>query len=158
MVPEKVEKKLSSRGWFAPKPRSPRIVQQDLRFAPRVLAAVAGTAVEFRNLDRVFHSTFSVSAANRFDLGKYAPGHRDTVLFDQPGVVNLHCDIHPDENGFVVVVPNHAYARPDSFGRFDLKKLPPGRYTANAWHPRLGESSAAFEVPKRGNVALQLVF
>ena len=157
-VPDKVEKKLTRHGLFKKAPRPPRIVQAKLRFVPRVLAAAAGTAVEFENLDRVYHNTFSVSAAKRFDLGKYPPGTLDTVVFERVGVANLHCDIHPDESGFVVVVPNHAFTRPDSLGRFALPKLPRGQYTVRVWHPRLGEISRAVEMPKHGDVALEQRF
>ena len=157
-VPDKVEKKLTHRGLFRRKPRPPRIVQAKLHYVPHVLAAAAGTAVEFENLDRVYHNTFSVSAAKRFDLGKYAPGALDTVVFERVGVANLHCDIHPDESGFVVVVPNHAFTRPDSLGRFALPKLPRGRYSVRVWHPRLGEISRAVEMPKHGDVELELKF
>lgn len=157
-VPESVEKKLSRRGWFAPKPRLARIVQSKSRFTPRVLAVPAGSDVEFQNLDRVYHNAFSVSAARRFDLGKYPPGRLDTVRFERPGVVNIHCDIHPSEIGFVVVTPNHAYARPDSLGRFKLPNLPPGAYTLRVWHPQLGELRRKVEVPKRGDIHLEVSY
>lgn len=157
-VPKKVEKKLTGHGLFRKAPPTPRIVQTRLRFVPRVLGAAAGTAVEFENRDRVYHNTFSVSAAKRFDLGKYAPSTIDTVIFERTGVANLHCDIHPDESAWVVVVPNHAFTRPDSLGRFKLPKLPRGQYTVRVWHPRLGEITRAVEMPKHGNVDLELKF
>ncbi|HTR97991.1 MAG TPA: hypothetical protein VMH61_08820 [Candidatus Acidoferrales bacterium] len=161
-IPDKVERQLADGGihWFWRRrgtPHLPCLVQNAHAFTPHVLAVVSGTQVEFRNLDRVYHNAFSVSAAQRFDIGKYPPGRSDTVLFEHPGVVNLHCDIHPDELGFVVVTPNHASARPDSTGAFVLPHLPPGHYTARAWHPRLGETHVAFDVPKRGSVDLRLV-
>ncbi len=162
-IPEKVEQKLATRrtGWLfkrtLPEPVA-SIVQVNQRFRPRVLAVPAGARVEFRNADRVYHSTFSVSAAKRFDLGKYAPGRRDTVQFARRGVINLHSDIYPEMLGFVVVTPNHAYARPDSLGRFQLPKLPAGRYTVRAWHPQRGELKREIEVPKRGDTALELRF
>lgn len=154
-IPEKVERKLTRQRWWKRQPRLPRMVQQELRFTPRVLATAAGSRVEFANLDRVFHNTFSVSAARRFDLGKYPPGHVDTIAFERAGVANLHCDIHPRETAFVVVVPNHAYARPDSFGRFSLPKLPAGVYTVRVWHPRLGDLRRKVTMPRRGDLALE---
>lgn len=157
-VPEKVERKLTRHRWWKRKPKLPRIVQADLRFSPRVLAAAVGTRVEFANLDRVFHNAFSVSSARRFDLGQYPPGRVDTVAFDRAGVANLHCDIHPREAGFVVVVPNHAFARPDSLGQFKLPKLPAGSYTVRAWHPGLGELRREVTMPRRGDVTLELKY
>jgi hypothetical protein len=157
-IPDRVHEKLGRRGWFARVPPLPAMSHRGRRFVPRVLAIPAGDSVAFANLDRVYHNTFSVSAARRFDLGKYAPGRRDTVRFPRAGAVTLHCDIHPEEIGFVMVVPNRAFARPDSLGAFRLPKLPPGRYRVRTWHPRLGELSRTIEMPKRGDVALELAF
>lgn len=154
-VPDKVEKKLARK---KKKPTVPSIVQARQKFTPRVLVVTAGSAVTFENRDRVYHNTFSVARARRFDLGKYPPGHRDTVTFERHGVANLHCDIHPDEIGFVVVVPNHVHARPDTLGRFALPKLPPGEYRLRVWHPRRGEMTRAVTMPKRGDVRLALTY
>lgn len=159
-VPDRVERKLSNPGgWFffrRATPRPPRIVQAGLQFKPRVLATTVGTSVEFQNLDHVYHNAFSVSAAKRFDLGKYAPGRADTIEFERSGVVNLHCDIHPEETGFIVVAPNHVMTRPDSLGRYSLPRLPSGSYTVRAWHPRKGEITRTVAMPKRGDVTLDL--
>ena len=157
-IPDKVERKLTRGHWWKREPKLPRIVQANRRFTPRVLAVAAGSRVEFANLDRVYHNAFSVSAARRFDLGKYLPGHVDTVAFDRAGVANLHCDIHPDESGFVVVLPNHAFTRPDSLGRFTLPKLPPGTYSVRAWHPRLGELRREVTMLRRGDLTLELKY
>ncbi|MFI5372006.1 MAG: hypothetical protein ACHQ52_10650 [Candidatus Eisenbacteria bacterium] len=161
-LPAKVDAKISAnRRWFWQRrdtPYLPRIVQIDHKFVPRVMSVPVGTHTEFQNLDHVYHNVFSVSSANRFDLGKYPPGRIDTVAFDKAGVVNLHCDIHPDELGYIVVTPNHAVARPDSLGHFKLPKLPPGTYTLHVFHPRRGEFERPVEVPKHGDVILDLAF
>jgi hypothetical protein len=161
-VPPEVELKLTSRGfWFFCKHEGPRVwnvVQVDRRFDPNVLAIAAGDRVAFQNLDPIYHSAFSVSAARRFDLGKRSPGQRDTVTFDRPGVVNMHCDIHPDMVGYVVVTPNHAFAFPDTAGHYRLPNLPPGSYTVHAVHPLWGDVTRKTQVAKRGPTALDLGF
>lgn len=161
-VPAKVESKLTSSGFLffrkAARPRPLRIVQMNRKFTPHVLAIAAGGQVEFQNLDTVYHNAFSVSAAKRFDLGRNPPGRSDTLAFTRSGVINLHCDIHPDMMGYVVVTPNHAYARPDSLGRYRLPKLPPGSYTVHVFHPRRGALKRTAEVPRRGDVTLDLSF
>ncbi len=160
-LPEPVERALTTTGFWPFRHRRTdpmlSVVQRD-RFEPRVAAVPVGTRVAFHNLDRVYHNVFSVSPAARFDLGKYAPGRTDTVQLARPGVVNLHCDIHPDELGYIVVTPNHAFTRPDSLGRFRLPRLPAGRYTVLVFHPRRGEIKRAVDVPKRGDAALELGF
>ncbi len=156
-VPDALERKLAKGGWwFSRKPKVSRITQRNLTFVPRVLAVTRGSQVEFQNLDPVYHNAFSVSASKRFDLGRYPPGHADTVAFERVGVMNLHCDVHPLEVGFVVVVPNHAFTRPDASGRFVLPKLPPGQYTIRAWHPRGRALRRQVEMPRKGDVDLEL--
>jgi plastocyanin len=161
-IPAKAERRLARPPWYRfwdrPRARMRTMVQAHQRFTPRVMVAPVGTPVEFLNLDRVYHNVFSVSAARNFDLGRYAPGARDTVLFDRSGVANLHCDIHPDEIGFIVVVPNLAYARPDSLGRFSLPRLPEGEYALRAWHSRLGEARGMAVIPRRGDATVTLAF
>ena len=161
-VSPEVERKLTTRGfWMFKKHTGPRVwnvVQVHRRFDPHVLAIAAGDRIAFQNLDRIYHSAFSVSAARCFDLGKRSPGQRDTVTFDRPGVINLHCDIHADMVGYVVVTPNHAFAFPDSSGRYRLPDLPAGTYTIHAVHPLWGDVKRKAEVAKRGGTPLDLGF
>ena len=138
------------------KPNVPAIAQRKLRFAPRVVAVVAGSRVQIENLDGVYHNTFSVSPAKRFDLGLYPPGRVDSVQFRRPGLVYLFCSIHADEIGYVMVTPNHVMVHPDSMGAFRLPKLPPGSYALRAWHPKKGELKRRVEVPRHGDVRLDL--
>jgi plastocyanin len=131
----------SARGAAAPTAPRATMLTRENDFAPRVLAVTAGTVVEFKNGDRVFHNAFSLSPAKRFDLGKLGPGQAREVTFDRPGLVSLFCELHPASAGFVVVVPG-AFARADSAGSFTLPPLPPGAYVVKAWHPRWGERRA----------------
>jgi len=106
---------------------------QSLR--PRILVVPVGSSVVFPNEDSVFHNVFSVSPAKRFDLGRYARGKSKRLTFDKPGLVNVYCKLHPDMAAYIVVVPNRAFTRPDSSGRFALPTVPRGRYALNVWHP-----------------------
>lgn len=161
-LPKEVEQKLNRRGfWIFRKPAPPRVrsvIQMNRKFDPHVLATAVGDRIAFNNLDRVYHNTFSVSPAKRFDLGKRQPGQCDTLTLERPGVINLHCDIHPDMMAYVVVTPNHAFTLPDETGRYRLPALPPGDYSVRVFHPRWGETRRRATIPKRGDVALDLSF
>ena len=135
-----------------------RIIQQNRRFLPRVVAVVAGTTVRFQNKDDVYHNVFSVSPAKRFDLGKYPPRAVNQVTFDRPGVVNLYCDIHPGMAAYVLVLPHRLFTRPDRSGAFALPSLPPGEYTLRVWHPLHGEIEKRIVVPPRGDLRVELSF
>ena len=114
---------------------------------PRILVVPAGSTVEFPNLDSLFHNVFSVSPARPFDLGRYGRGKSKRITFDKPGLVNVYCKLHPNMAAYILVVPNQAFARPDSSGRFVLPALPKGRYFVNVWHPDFPATRREVTVP-----------
>jgi len=155
-APAKLEKKLNHAA--AHSRVTPSIDQAHMQFNPRVMVVAAGDSVRFTNLDTLYHNVFSVSTACHFDVGRMRPGSADTVRFDRPGVINLHCELHPEMIGYVVVLPNRVFTRPDSLGTFVLPKLPRGHYTLHAWHPRGGAVARDFDVPRHGATHLSLTF
>ncbi len=55
-----------------------------------------GDVVRFYNDDEFFHNVFSLSDAKLFDLGSYPKGEYREIEFDQKGVVEIECAIHPN--------------------------------------------------------------
>jgi plastocyanin len=134
----------------------PRLAQKDQSFVPRVLPVAIGTQVEFPNMDAIYHNVFSLSPVRRFDLGKYPRGQSRRVVFDKPGLVNVYCEIHSDMEGFIVVLPNHAFTQPDASGSFRLPSLPAGRYVLRMWHPDRPEVRRDVTVPATGTVTVEI--
>lgn len=140
---------------IAPRPR-PKLAQIDQCFMPRVVTVPVGGAVDFPNLDPIYHNVFSVSTTRRFDLGKYPKGHSRSVTFPKAGLVNVFCDIHSDMAAFVIVTPNRAATQPAADGTWSLPDLPAGRYVLHGWHPDFG--SFQREVELAGDRTLALSF
>ena len=141
-----------------PLPQCHSIAHTAHGFEPHVLPVAVGTAVVFKNRDQVYHKVFSISPAKPFNLGSQAPGERDSVVFDSVGVVSLHCELHPEATGFVVVLPTEQFTQPNAQGTFVLPELAPGTYTIAAWHPTYGEVKRRVEVPKGGRLNISLAF
>lgn len=112
------------------------VVQQGEEFRPHVTAVLAGTRVSFPNQDPVQHHVFSVSRPRKFDLPLYRGEPREPVLFDQPGVVSLGCNIHDWMSAYVVVLATPHFARSGSDGAAVIPAPPPGRHRLEIWHPR----------------------
>jgi plastocyanin len=108
--------------------------QRDETFVPHVLAITVGTVVDFPNNDRTYHNVFSLSKAQRFDLGRYAAGRSKAVRFDRPGIVRVFCDIHSHMNAFILVFNHRFFAVTDPQGRYEISGVPPGTYTLSAWY------------------------
>lgn len=134
------------------------VIQRARQFAPRVTVVPVGSTVRFQNRDDVYHNVFSVSPAKRFDLGRYPPHAINQVTFSRAGIVNLFCEIHPGMAAWVVVLPHRLFTRPERDGSFALPKLPSGSYTVVAWHPSYGRMTREVEVPRHGDVQLDLRF
>lgn len=131
------------------------MAQQGKEFVPRVLVVTKGTELAFPNRDKVRHHVYSFSPAKKFELKLYAGTPANPVLFDQPGVVLLGCNIHDSMVGWVLVV-NTPYHGLSQAGRVTLDNVPAGNYRLRSWHPGLPVGAAALDqalvVPASGSV------
>ena len=153
-VPAAFEEKIAR----AAPPDSHRIVITGGRMLPPVTVITSGEVITIEKRDTLWHDVFSVVPGSRFDAGKLKPGDSKTVKLRRTGVVPLHCDFHASEVAFVRVAANHAYARPDSLGRFRVPDLPPGEYDIELWHPWRGARVTHVTVPRHGDALCDLAF
>jgi len=118
--------------------QKPLIDQRGLKFNPSVLVVQQGTTVDFQNDDSVQHNVFWPSVGGNkkegHNLGTWPKGERRSFKFDQPGVVPLLCNVHPEMEGFIVVSPTPYFAQSDASGNFKIENVPDGKYTLVAWH------------------------
>jgi plastocyanin len=131
--------------------------QRNETFVPHVLAITVGTVVQFPNSDTTFHNVFSYSRPQRFDLGRYAVGHSNSVRFDRAGVVRVFCDIHSHMNAFILVFSHPFFHVTEPDGRFRLDNVPAGTYTVVGWYEGDARTSRAVTVPAGGVVDVELV-
>lgn len=78
--------------------------QQDRHFSVKALTVKVGDQVRFLNNDPFFHNVFSLSDTKTFDLGSYPKGQSRTVIFNNPGSVEVECAIHPEMKLMIEVV------------------------------------------------------
>ena len=103
------------------------------QFTPRALAVPVGASVQFPNLDSIFHNIFSVSSPNQFDLGLYKGGASKTQTFQQPGVVKVFCNVHPQMSATIVVSASPHYTVADQNGAFSFGNIPNGTFQLRAY-------------------------
>jgi plastocyanin len=113
-----------------------RMLQQDKKFTPHLLAVSTGTSVDFPNLDPIFHNAFSNFNGKIFDLGLYAPGTSRAVRFDLPGIVRIFCNIHPTMSAIIVVMDTNHFAITTDDGRFSIPDVTSGEYEIHFFHER----------------------
>jgi hypothetical protein len=125
------------------KPGKDNIDQVDKEFVPYVKVVVAGSAVSFPNKDDIRHQVYSFSPAKRFELPLYSGTPATPVVFDQPGIVTLGCNIHDWMAAYVYVADTPWYGLTQADGRVRVAGVPAGEYVLQVWHPRMEGAESA---------------
>ena len=144
---------------FPPPAAHARVDQKGMLFIPHVLPVVMGTTVDFLNSDAVLHNVFSPDAcAEKFNLGTWPQGKSKSYTFKKECMAVLLCNVHPEMEAFVAVVPTPYFAVTEPDGSYSIKDVPDGSYTVKVWHPKLkaaqksvavkGATEADFEIKK----------
>ncbi len=135
---------------FSP-PAKPTVMdQKHLEFIPHVLVVLKGTTVEFLNSDATLHNVFwpDIGGNKKLarNLGTWPQGQHKSFTFNDPGVAPLLCNVHPEMSGYVVVVPTPYFAVTDGAGDYNIKDVPPGKYTLKTWSEEGKPASQPVEV------------
>jgi plastocyanin len=124
-----------------PAPAKPaNIDQRSMQFSPHVLPILVGTTVQFLNSDPTPHNVFSPDH-EKFNLGTWPQGqtkdHPFTTCAKAPCSYVLLCRVHPEMEGYVVVLQNPFFAATGADGHYRIDNVPPGSYAVGVWHPKL---------------------
>lgn len=143
-----------------PAPAKPAVMdQKNLKFAPHVMVVLKGTTVNFLNSDSVGHNVFwpSISGNKKLahNLGTWPQGQVKSFTFNDTGVASLLCNVHPEMAGYIVIVGTPYFAVTDKNGEYEIKDVPPGKYTLTTWSEEGKAVTQAVDV-SAGTVAADL--
>jgi plastocyanin len=140
--------------------QQPVMDQKGLVFAPHVMVVQQGTTVEFLNSDNVQHNVFwpSISGNKKLthNLGTWPKGEKKGFKFDNPGVVSLLCNVHPEMAGYIVVSPTPYFAETDASGNYKIENVPDGKYNVVAWHEGMKSQTKSVDVSGTGKADFTL--
>ena len=114
--------------------------QKGCQYEPHVFGVFVGQPIEIHNSDPTLHNIHAIPKTNaEFNVGQQPKTPPITRTFDNPEIgLFFKCDVHGWMNAYANVVTHPFFAVTREDGTFEIKGLPPGTYTIEAWHERLG--------------------
>jgi hypothetical protein len=148
-------------GYYFETPTEPvKLDQKGCRYTPHVFGARVGQPIEISNSDPTLHNVHAVANVNReFNFPQQIQGMKNTRTFTAPEVmVHFKCDVHNWMSAYAGVLPHPYFAVTANGGAFELKNLPPGTYTIEAWHEKLGTQTASVTLGDKESKTVDLRF
>jgi plastocyanin len=114
--------------------------QQGCLYKPRVFGIMVGQKLEIRNSDPLLHNVHATPKKNKpFNIGQPVKGMKTYQTFNTPEImVPFKCDVHPWMSAYAGVLDHPFFSVSNDKGEFEIKNLPPGTYTIEAWHEKFG--------------------
>ena len=134
--------------------------QQGCRYHPHVFGIMVGQPLQILNSDPTLHNVHAMPKSNQeFNTGQPIQGMKfDHTFTAQEVMVPFKCDVHGWMNAYAGVVNHPFFAVTDASGRFELKGLPPGTYTVEAWHEKLGTQTQQITVAEKDSKEANFAF
>lgn len=137
------------------------IDQKGCLYSPTILAVQTGQKIIVKNSDACVHNVHSKPTVdgNKDSNDVQMPGGPDlTYTFAKPEpFLKFQCDVHPWMFTWVTVIDSPYFCVSDKTGKFTIKNVPPGKYTVEALHRKLGSKTQEIEV-KDANVTADFTF
>jgi hypothetical protein len=145
---------------YDPPTDSPQIDQKNCRYHPHVFGMRVGQKLEIVNSDPTLHNIHALPKANaEFYNGQPLKDMKmDHVFTAKEVMVPFKCDVHGWMNAYVGVLDHPYFATTDKDGKFELKSLPPGTYTIEAWHEKLGPMTQSVTVGQKETKEVNFAF
>ncbi len=144
-----------------PAPKTPvTLDQKACRYVPHVFGIQVGQPLRVTNSDDTLHNVHTLPKQNvetNFSQPKNTPAVTKTFTKVEIGLP-VRCDVHGWMNGWVGVVDHPYFAVSAADGTFQIKGLPAGSYTLEAWHEVLGTQTQKVTVDAKGTGSAAFTF
>lgn len=134
--------------------------QEGCAYVPHVLGIRVGQPLEVLNGDPTAHNVHAAPKVNeQINTSQPFKGMVYTHSFAKPEImVPFKCDIHPWMLAWVGVLEHPYFAVTAGGGRFELKDVPPGTYTVEAWHEKFGTRTETITLGEKEHRELTFTF
>jgi Polysaccharide lyase family 4, domain II len=134
--------------WTYATPTQPVTLDQEgCQYRPHVIALMQNQPLKIVNSDPTLHNIHPMPAKNpEFNMGQPTKGMETTKTFAFDEIIPVKCDVHRWMNSHICVMKNPFFSVSGDDGSFEIKGLPAGTYTIEAWQEKLGTQTAQVTV------------
>lgn len=134
--------------------------QKGCKYEPHVFGARTGQRIEILNSDATLHNVHAMPQRNdEFNQGMPLKGMKLNQVFTAPEIgVPFKCDVHGWMTSYGGIVSHPYFAVTDASGRFSLPNLPPGTYTIEVWHEKLGTRTQQITIAPKQAADITVTF
>jgi len=145
---------------FEPPTTPVTIDQKGCWFEPRVIGIQTGQPLNVTNSDPVTHNIHPMAQVNRAWNQSQDPGSEPLKrkFMAREIMIRVKCNIHSWMRAWIGVVEHPYFAVTGTDGSFELKNLPPGDYTVEAWHEQYGTQEVKVSVRPGGKQEATFTF
>jgi hypothetical protein len=145
---------------FDPPTEMAKIDQMNCRYHPHVFGVRVNQPITIINSDDTLHNIHALPKNNsEFNNGQPIKGMTMNHVFTAKEVmVPFKCDVHGWMNAYVGVLDHPYFMTTGKDGSFELKGLPPGTYTIEAWHEKLGPMTQSVTVGAKETKEVNFAF
>lgn len=144
---------------FQPPAQPVVLEQKGCVYVPHVIALQANQKLDVVNDDLTTHNIHPSPVNNREWNTTQPHGVPIEQTFARQEVaIPVKCNIHPWMKGYIAVFKHPYFAVTGKDGHFEVKDLPPGTYTINAWQEKLGTKSQKVTITAGQTQNLDFVF
>lgn len=122
--------------------------QRGCQYVPHVQGVMVNQEIEMKSSDKTLHNIHSRPKNSKgFNLGMPKKDVKVKRKFSEPEVmVKFKCDVHPWMTAYIGVMEHPYFSTTGDGGTFEIKDLPDGTYTLEAWHEVFGTQTAEITV------------
>ena len=123
------------------------------RFSPHVSVLTVGSVIEATNSDPILHTTHLYGPLEA-NIALPLKDQRVPRTVDKSGLIIVKCDVHGWMQAFIRVDSHPFHAVSTASGSFTIPGIPPGDYSVEAWHEKLGTTRTRVQI--RGGKTLRV--
>jgi hypothetical protein len=137
-----------------------KLDQSGCHYEPHVVGLRTTQPLEIVNSDNTMHNVHGMPETNKeFNFGQMVAGMKNDITFTAPEVlIPFKCDVHSWMHAYIGVVDHPYFAVSGSGGKFELRTIPPGTYTIEAVHEKLGRQTQTVTLGEKDSKDITFTF